>query len=187
MNIDRDEITRLTEEHGGRWGINHTRRLLHLIASIGNGQPYDSEVVWVSAHLHDWGAYTPWAQAGVDHALRSKQVAETFLAERKYPEDFSTRVLECIEFHHSGDPNRSIESILLSDADTLDFLGVVGVMRDCAKSPKDLKGAVETIKKRRERLPNMIRLDKSKTIAAKRIKEMDELLAAFEEETAGYF
>jgi hypothetical protein len=95
--------------------------------------------------------------------------------------------MECIEFHHSGDPNRSIESILLSDADALDFLGVVGVMRDCAKSSKDLKGAVETIKKRRERLPNMIRLDKSKTIAAKRIKEMDELLTTFEEETCGYF
>ncbi len=134
MNIDRDEIIRLTEEYDGPWGINHTRRLLHLIAVIGEGQSYDSEVVWVSAHLHDWGGYSPWAQAGVDHALRSKQVAETFLAERNYPEDFKARVLECIEFHHSGDPNRSIESILLSDADALDFLGVVGVMRDRQKS-----------------------------------------------------
>lgn len=187
MNIDQAEIIRLTEEYGGLWGINHTRRLLHLIAIIGEGQAYDTEVVWVAAHLHDWGGYSPWAQAGVDHALRSKQVAETFLAERKYPEDFKARVLECIEFHHSGDPNRRIESILLSDADALDFLGVVGAMRDCAKSPKDLKGAVETIKKRRERLPNVICLGKSKTIATKRIKETDELLAAFEEETYGYF
>ncbi len=33
----------------------------------------------------------------------------------------------------------------------------------------------------------MIRFDKSKTLAAKRIKEMDELLTTFEEETCGYF
>jgi alpha-glucosidase (family GH31 glycosyl hydrolase) len=32
--IDRDEIIRLTEEYGGQWGINHTRRLLHLISML---------------------------------------------------------------------------------------------------------------------------------------------------------
>jgi hypothetical protein len=26
--INREEIIRLTEEYGGQWGINHTRRLL---------------------------------------------------------------------------------------------------------------------------------------------------------------
>jgi hypothetical protein len=26
--IHKDEIIRLTEEYGGQWGINHTRRLL---------------------------------------------------------------------------------------------------------------------------------------------------------------
>ena len=187
MNIDRDELIRLTTEYGGAWGINHAQRLLHLIGVIGAGQAYDPEIVWVAAHLHDWGGYSPWAQAGVDHALRSKQVAEPFLTERNYPADFKARVLECIEFHHSGDPNRSTESILLSDADALDFLGVVGIMRDCAKSPKDLRGAVETIRKRRGKLANMLHLDRSKTMAAKRIKEMDEALAAFEEETAGWY
>ncbi len=30
MNIDKGEIARLTEEYGGEWGINHTRRLLQL-------------------------------------------------------------------------------------------------------------------------------------------------------------
>jgi HD superfamily phosphodiesterase len=69
---DRDEIVRLTEEYGGQWGINHTRRLLQLIAIIGEGLQYDQDVVWLAAHLHDWGAYGPWVQAGVDHAVRLK-------------------------------------------------------------------------------------------------------------------
>ena len=88
VNIDRDEIVRLTDEYGGAWGLNHTRRLLHLIAIIGEDQTYDADAVWVAAHLHDWGGYSPWLQKGVDHAIRSKQVAETFLAEHNYPEDF---------------------------------------------------------------------------------------------------
>jgi len=34
MNIDRDEIVRLTEEYGGQWGINHTRRLMQIVSII---------------------------------------------------------------------------------------------------------------------------------------------------------
>ena len=187
MNIDKADIVGLTEQYGGPWGLNHTRRLLHLISIIGEGQAYDCDAVWLAAHLHDWGAYAPWAQDGVDHALRSRQVAETFLTERKFPEEFKARVLECIEFHHSGDPNRSIEAILLSDADGLDFLGVVGVLRDFAKSAKDMKKAFETSKKRRQNIPSQLVLEKSKGLAAKRIDEMDALFSAFKEETNGCF
>ncbi|HTX70012.1 MAG TPA: hypothetical protein VMH50_12845 [Thermoleophilia bacterium] len=34
MPIDRDEIVRLTEQYGGEWGINHTRRLLALVEHV---------------------------------------------------------------------------------------------------------------------------------------------------------
>ena len=187
MHIDIDEIIRLTEEYGGQWGINHTRRLLRLVSIIGKGQQYNSDAVWVAAHLHDWGAYSPWAQAGVDHAARSRQVAEAFLAEREYPAELAELVLECIEFHHSGDPQRSIESILLSDADALDFLGVVGVLRDFSKNPRDMRKAYEAARKRRDKVPRLICLEKSREIAAQRIKQMDDLLATFEEDAFGYF
>lgn len=45
MNIDQNEIARLTEEYGGQWGINHTRRLLQLISIISEGQQYNSDAV----------------------------------------------------------------------------------------------------------------------------------------------
>ena len=185
--IDRDEIIRLTEEYGGQWGINHTRRLLHLVSIIGEGQEYNTDAVWLAAHLHDWGGYAPWAQKEVNHALRSKQVAETFLAERGYSDDLIELVLECIEYHHSGDAQRSIESILLSDADALDFLGVIGVLRDISKNPRELRKGYEATRRRREKLPSMLCLKRSKEIAAERVKQMDELLAAFEADTFGCF
>ncbi len=187
VTIDKEEIVRLTEEYGGHWGINHTRRLLQLISIVGEGQDYNADVVWLAAHLHDWGGYAHWAQSGVNHALRSKQVAQVFLTERGYPEDFVSLVIECIEYHHSADPNRSIEARLLSDADALDFLGVVGVLRDVSKNPKDLRKAYAATKGRREKLPGTLCLERSVEIAAERIKAMDDLLARFEEDTFGYF
>jgi uncharacterized protein len=186
-DIDRDEIARLTEEYGGQWGINHARRLLHLISLIGEGQPYNQDAVWLAAHLHDWDAYQPWAERGVDHALRSKQVAETFLAERDCPEDLRGLVLECIEHHHHSDPGRSLEAILFYDADALDFLGVVGVLRDFSKNPRDLRKGYEATKKRRETLPATLCLEKSRELARSRIQIMDELLARFEADSGGYF
>ncbi len=185
--IDRDDLTRLTEKYGGAWGINHTRRLLHLISIIGADQIYDEEAIWIAAHLHDWGAYTPWAQDGVDHAVRSTQVARAFLAEQGCAEEFGQSVLECIATHHSGTPDRCLEAILLSDADALDFLGVVGILRDFSKQSKNLRKAYETVKARRAKLPGLLRLPRSQAIAAERLREMDEFLAAFEADSFGCF
>ena len=185
--IDKEEIVRLTEEYGGQWGINHTRRLLHLISIIGEGQHYNAEVTWFAAHLHDWGAYSHWAKPGVDHAVRSRQVAETFLVEKGYPGELLIPTLECIEYHHSGDPGRRIEAILLSDADALDFLGVVGVLRDFSKVPKDLRKAYDVVQSRKEKLRQSICLESSKAMAVERLERMESLLTAFEEETFGYF
>lgn len=187
MNINKDEIVNLTEEYGGQWGINHTRRLLYLISLINAGQKYDADVVWVAAHLHDWGAYSKWQQNEIDHALRSTQVAESFLTQKGYPKEFIEPVLEVIKFHHSGDPNRSIESILLSDADALDFLGVVGVLRDFSKNPRNLRKAYEITQQRRNKVPQMIILEKAKEIAALRIQQMDELLDYFVQDSCNFF
>ena len=185
--IDQDEIAQLTEEYGGAWGINHTRRLLHLVDHIGADIAYDAEVLWLAAHLHDWGAYKPWAQEGVDHVQRSLQVVETFLTEQGYPEKFKSKVLECIGGHHSDRSDMSVEAILLRDADVLDFLGVVGILRDVSKNPKDLRKGYETIKKRRERLPETLFLESSKKMAEARIRQMDKFLAIFEVDSFGCF
>ena len=185
--IDKGEVARLTEEYGGSWGINHTRRLLHLIEHIGEGLQYDAEVVWLAAHLHDWGAYKPWLQEGIDHVQRSLEVVETFLEEQGFPEDVKSKVLECIGGHHSSESNMSIEAILLRDADVLDFLGVVGILRDFSKKPKDLRLGYETTKKRRERLPKTLFLEKSKELAEARTRQMDKFLAIFETDSFGCF
>ncbi len=185
--IQRLEVARLTEEYGGAWGICHTRRLLHLIEIIGAGLDYDHDVVWLAAHLHDWGAYDPWRQDGVDHALRSRQVAENYLREKGYPAEPSARILEAIALHHQTRPERCIEAVLLCDADALDFLGVIGALRDFVKKPKDLRGGYNSVVARKEKAMQVICLEKSKAIAAQRLQETEALLAALMSESFGHF
>jgi HD superfamily phosphodiesterase len=187
MQIDKDETARLTEEYGGKWGLNHTRRVLQLVSVIAEGIAYDRDAVWLAAYLHDWGAYSKWARSGVDHDLRSAEVAEEFLRDRDLSESELRLVLECIRTHHSGDPDRSIEAVLLSDADGLDFLGVVGILRDFSKSPRDLRAGYESAKARMEKVPPRLSLNKTKAIAAERVSEMAQFLNAFEEGSFGYF
>jgi uncharacterized protein len=185
--INRDELVCLTQQYGGAWGLNHTRRLLELVSSIGAGLEYDADIVWIAAYLHDWGAYPPWAKEGVDHAVRSGEVAAEFLAKRGYPAARIVHIVECIVSHHSVMSDHSIEALLLRDADALDFLGIVGMARDFAKKPKELKDGYESVKRRRQRLPGVLYLPKAREIAQERVREMDEAIAAFERETFGCF
>lgn len=185
--IDRDKIISLTEEYGGQWGINHTRRLLHLISVIGDGLNYDADALWIAAHLHDWGAYPPWAIDGVDHALRSTQVARMFLTEHDYPPNEIPLIVDCIGFHHQAGMHSRIEAILLRDADALDFLGVVGILRDFSKTPRDLRKAYEIVQRRKATLPQVLHLERAKALAAERIQRMDAVLDAFRDETFGDF
>jgi uncharacterized protein len=187
MAIELSEISRLTEEYGGPWGINHTRRLLQLISMIGEGLEYNRDAIWIAAHMHDWGAYPPWAEKEVEHAIRSRQVAEDFLTKKEYPAELIRLVLKCIEFHHAGGELRSLEATLLRDADILDFLGVVGVLRDFSKNSRDMRKAFKIAQGRRNSLPGLLCLEKAKAVAVERVREMDELLSRFEAGTFGLF
>ncbi len=184
---EKEQIITLTRQYGGEWTLNHTNRLLRLVAQIGDGVAYDAEIIWMAAHLHDWGAYAPWRQEGVDHAARSGEVAAEFLAQRGYPAGFIQAVLECITTHHQGSPDRRIEAILLSDADALDFLGAVGILRMFASQAREMRKAYETAQKRMQALPGLICLETSRRVAAGRIEEMERVLASFVEESFGQF
>jgi len=185
--LNKDKIIQLTMQYGGEYGLNHTKRLLNIISLIGEGMKFDEKVLWVAAYLHDWGGYPTWALSGVDHAKRSKQVAENFLSEEGYEHGFINHVLECIEYHHGGHEHRSIESKLLSDADAIDFCGVIGILREFSTKPREVRKAFESIKSRMDKNRNVIYFDKSKQIFENRIIRAERLLSEFEEESFGYF
>jgi hypothetical protein len=113
-------------------------------------------------------------------------VAEEWLAANGYPEDFRKRVLECISRHHPDGVEMSMEAVL-RDADALDFLGVIGVLRDFSKKPRDLRAAYEQVRKRMADVPAMLHLEHARALGAKRLQRMGALLMDLEAETSDCF
>jgi uncharacterized protein len=184
--LTQEEIIQLTREYCGEWGINHARRLLHLVSTLADGREYNEEAVFIAAYLHDWGGSPKWAQPNVEHQDRSKEVVEPLLTENNCPEDLKKLVLEIIVNHHGGDLNRSLESILFTDADALDLLGVIGTMRICCMVHRNLGGAVDRVKFYKDISTKAIQTEKGKELAKKRIKETEEMLKVLGEESFGY-
>lgn len=177
-----EEVAKLTDEYGGDWGVKHAERLIHLVETLAEGQTYDREVVWLAAYLHDWGGYQPWIMPGIEHYDRSVEVVRGFLTERECPDDVMGRVLECIQFHHGGTEDRSIESRLFTDADALDLLGVAGFARCFSMAHRNLQGGIGLVRKYRDLSVSAISTDKGRELAAARIEETDSLIRGFEEE-----
>jgi uncharacterized protein len=174
-----------------------SERILALVEQIGDGIDYDREVVWMAAYLHDWGACPKWAREGVTHSSRSCEVAGAYLKKAGWPAERVQAVLDAIRFHHGGSAERMPETVLLSDADALDSLGVLGVVKEFAMIPAQLKGdyaipgefglreAFERARIRRDNLPGVLRLEKSRELAAARIAEMDRIFELIEHDSFG--
>lgn len=183
------EIEQMTAAEGEGWGYAHVRRVLHLGEQVAGTLAYDAEAYAYAVYLHDWGAFGRWRQAGVDHALRSREVAKaevlpyTPLAPAQVAE-----VLEAIERHDFRDerPVRSPVALLLREADWLDMLGAIGVARELAWGPNHLAAVLERVRQRRRIIPPRLTLPAAQEMAAQRAVEMDQWLAQIEAEGFGY-
>jgi uncharacterized protein len=177
------ELAALTEEYGGRYGLTHSQRIIHIISIISENTYYDKEIIEIAAYLHDWGGYEKWKLSNKDHAIRSKEVAQVFLEENGYEKSKISKILECIEYHHNSQDNSSYETILLCDADAIDYLGLVGILREFSTKPRDLYNAYISIQNRKEKLKKIIKLKTSMILAKERIEYMEKLFIRFDEET----
>jgi len=183
------EIETLTREYGANWAVAHVHRLLKLIDQIGVEMDYERQAITWAAYLHDWGAFPKFSQPDCEHALRSKQVVESeILPQVDLPVDIKDKILEAIELHDYRDkrPVRSSEALMLREADFLDFLGAIGIAREFAKGPKDLKKSYQQILKRREAIKDRFTIPQAKEIAQVRLARMEEFFESLLDESFGY-
>ena len=193
----RQRVAALTARYGGDYAIRHAERLIRLIEIVADGVDYDREAIWLAAHMHDWGTFPPWSREDVSHTQRSKELAEEQLRKLKCPAALMDRVLEAIEYHHGGADERCIEAVLLRDADALDGIGAMGLLREFASIPTEtagcytmpagwgMRGAYERSLMRLENNPRMLRLPKSKELAREKTREMQSILKSLERESFG--
>jgi uncharacterized protein len=178
------EVETLVERIGTHpiWGYSHCLRVYELAEKLAatEGAEYDSEILRLSALLHDVGLYKAYnMREGVDHARRSMGVAERTLRYAEYPPHATRVVLEAIEHHPPGAPRGiSIESALLKDAIALDYLGAIGLARVFAMvgledDVPDLPAAVDHAERLHENLPSAMILQASHDLSKERIVEFE--------------
>ena len=183
------DIENLTATHGEGWGLPHVRRVLHLIDLISVDVPHDAPALTVATYLHDWGAFPLYRQKGVDHALRSRQVAEQEILPRlDIPAETHPIILETIERHDYRDPRpvTCSEALLLREADFLDFLGVIGMVREFAWGPNDLRVCYTRVLDRRQQIMGRFTYPRAQELAEIRLDRMAQCLAWLDEESFDY-
>jgi uncharacterized protein len=173
-------------------GWKHCQRVYHLAKELSCHLTLDDEILYVAAMLHDTGKYPVYALPNVDHALRSKGVAMNLLKKYNLEPDRLNIILEAIEFHmYYSEPGNSDESVYLRDANILDNLGNIGLMKlfslvghdELIASPEEALLRMQTFA---EALPKKVYSKTGRRIAVKRREEVMRFLAGIKRQTAEY-
>lgn len=114
-------------------GFDHVRRVLHLAEQLAAAEGADLQIVRAAALLHD--VIPPdrsRAVSRVEHQLSSAEFAAQVLADDGWPPERIAAVQHAIRAHRYRsqiEPPVTIEAQVLFDADKLDAIGAIGVVR----------------------------------------------------------
>lgn len=190
----REDVLQIFKKSGAHsaWDIKHCNRVYQLSKELSLHLSLDDEILYIASMLHDTGRYPAYARPNMDHTLRSKGVASNILQRMAFPPDKIPVVLEAIEAHmYYSEPGRSDEAIYLRDADILDNLGNIGLMRlfsligqdDLIQTPED---ALERARTFAEALPNKVYTKTGRRLAVKRREEMLRFLSGIKRQSSEY-
>jgi uncharacterized protein len=162
-------------------GYGHCYRVYHLARELDNN--FDDDVLFAACFLHD-------LTTGTDENViyeESAEKAEQLLHEVGFPAEKISAVTECIKTHLYGKNPQSKEAQLLHDANLLDSLGAIGIVRLSIGAffwyhLKNLKEVIDLIKDFREKADGLI-FTKSKKLAKIKVDFMDKLIEEIEKET----
>jgi uncharacterized protein len=166
---------------------------LAIVASATPALVYDDDVVFAAAFLHDLGVFIghrpedPALLQRWDHVAYVREQAPALLQSFGFPEEKVARVIACVEQHMPGDTPQSVEATLLRDADILEQLGAVGVLRTAAKLDSDTRfhqfsDVARSLQRSLDTLPAKIALPATQALATPRIAVLREFLAALASE-----
>lgn len=113
------------------WGYSHSARNYALARELAaaDNVTIDDDVLFAAAYLHDMAAFAPWAKEKVDHADEAAGVVDTVLKGTGFPMAKLEAVRGAIRTHMFNRDPVGPEALYLHDADSLDWLGAIGVAR----------------------------------------------------------
>ncbi len=175
----------------------HQPRLYALTRLVGEGMRYDDDVVFAAAYLHDLGVFIghrpekPELLAQWDHVPYTLAKTPQLLDQAGFPAEKIPAVLNAIQTHQPHDSPTALEAIILRDADILEQLGAIGVLRAIAKVGRDTRyptftPAVAFLERNLQTLPAQITLETTRRLATARIERLRAFLAGVKEESADH-
>lgn len=169
--------------------FSHQPRLYELTLAIGAGQNYDDEVVFAAVWLHDLGVFVghrpeePEALAKWDFLGYVMKHTPDILTRFGFPAEKIPAVVEAIRTHQPKDSPTTIEGIILRDADILEQLGAVAVLRTVCKIGRDTRfktfpDALRVLQKNADMLPGQLKLPRARELAEPRLRLLRTFLLA---------
>jgi uncharacterized protein len=176
--------------------LGHQPRLYALTQLVGQGLSYDDDVVYAAAWLHDLGVFIghrpedPVALSRWDNVTYAMNQAPAALARCGFPATKVAQVVEAIRTHQPHLSPTSVEGTILRDADILEQLGAIGILRVVAKVGRDTRyptftDAAATLRKALADLPAKLHLESAKTLAQPKIHLLESFLRAMDNEAHG--
>jgi uncharacterized protein len=176
--------------------LGHQPRLYALTQLVGQGMSYDDDVVYAAAWLHDLGVFIghrpedPEALSRWDNVVYAMNQAPAALARCGFPATKVARVVEAIRTHQPHLSPTSVEGTILRDADILEQLGAIGILRVVAKVGRDTRyptftDAAGALRKALADLPGKLHLESAKSLAQPKIDLLESFLRAIDIEAHG--
>lgn len=169
--------------------FSHQERLYTLTREIGVGQSYDDDVVFAAVWLHDLGVFighrpeNPDALAAWDCVAYAMQQAPEVLSRLGFPIAKIPAVVEVIRTHQPQEQPTTIEGVIVRDADLLEQLGAVAVLRTVCKIGRDTRfhtfpDALRVLQRNADTLLPQIRLPAARRLAEPRLAVLTAFLQA---------
>jgi uncharacterized protein len=176
--------------------FSHQARLYALTLEVGAGQTYDDDVVFAAAWLHDLGVFVGHRPENLEDLIKWDHVAYAtgqtppLLQRFAFPEEKIPAVLEAIRGHMPSNQPKTMEGIIVRDADILEQLGATAILRNVCKIGRDTRfqtfpDVLRLLQKSVDTLPGQLRLPTSQQLAEPRIQALRAFLDGASAEGCG--
>lgn len=173
--------------------FGHQARLYRLATQIGAGMDYDDDTLFAAAWMHDLGVFLghrpkdPAQLSRWDHVPYTIRRSRELLTTWGFPAEKLDGVEAAIRYHQAKDDPTTMEGLLIRDADILEQLGAIGVLRAAVKVGRDSRYAnfssiVPVLQFAVNHLANQTRLTSAKAMAETRVEMLRSFLGALYDE-----
>ena len=177
----------IRNEANPRDKFDHQPRVYQLAKVLAEDQPFDDEVLYAACWLHDIGVFIghrpeePIALAKWDNVAYVVRIIPDLLNQWEFPTAKIAHVLDCIRQHLPTCVPKTFEAQLLHDADVLEQLGAIGLVRTISKIGRDTRfivqsDAISAIRRQKDHLPQCLVLASAKERAKPRVDLLQHFL-----------